>query len=290
LIKITLLVGEYATLVFFKKKYNPRVAAWWALNPLAIVEVVGNCHFEGLMVLGMLLTFNCLEKKQTLRAGLWWAAAIAVKLLPLLFVPVLWAGLDWRRGGRFLVGLGGGLLLMFAPMLDLEVLRHMGASVHLYFRHFEFNASAHYLARFGANALLDREMGHTVSVLMGGLTVLLTLGVSAWVAWRRVRDVRVLHRAVAACALVYLTNATTVHPWYVLVPLGLCLPLGWRWVVLWSGMVLLSYSHYAGGVFGEKFGLIALEYAVVWGVLGWELYRFFFKKSASPVVGSTERG
>ena len=68
----------------------------------------------------------------------------------------------------------------------------------------------------------------------------------------------------------YLFSATIIHPWYLAVPIALCVLTPLRFPVLWSGLVVLSYSHYDGGGFAENYWLIGLEYGVLGVFLGFE--------------------
>jgi hypothetical protein len=67
--------------------------------------------------------------------------------------------------------------------------------------------------------------------------------------------------------------AAVVQPWYVAVPMVFSLFTRHRFLILWSGLAALSYSHYNGGQFQEHYWLIALEYIFVWKQLVGEEYR-----------------
>ena len=63
----------------------------------------------------------------------------------------------------------------------------------------------------------------------------------------------------------YLLFSTTVHPWYITTLVVLGLFTKFKYPVVWSLMVVLSYYAYGQIDFSENFGLIALEYIVVIG-------------------------
>lgn len=75
----------------------------------------------------------------------------------------------------------------------------------------------------------------------------------------------------AATAFLFFT--TTVHPWYVTLPLALCLFTNYRFPVLWSGLAILSYAAYSQTPFRENLWLTAFEYSAVFGFLIWEIMR-----------------
>jgi alpha-1,6-mannosyltransferase len=264
MLKMLLLAAEIGLLFTLWRTHSPRAAAWWSLNPLVLIEVMGNCHFEGMMVLFMLLGIHALVKYQPAQAGVLWALAIATKLLPLLLIPVAVAWLGIRKGIWFVLALGASLAVLMAPLADWEVLRHMSQSVGLYFEHFEFNASVYYLTRFTMNRVLHFETAYYVSKILVLVTIASVLAIS-WLLYKRQSDQpQWLYTALWSCLMLYLFNATTVHPWYVLVPLGISLYTPLRSIsLLWSGLVVLSYSHYTGDGTLDVLPLVCLSYVVL---------------------------
>jgi len=244
----------------------------YALNPLLLLEVVGNCHFEGAMIFFLLAGLWGLRQGRAVQPAVLWALAVASKLVPLMFLPLVWRWLGWWRGSVFLLVFGAASVLLFAPLLQPEVLSNMSRSLDLYFQKFQFNASVYYLLR----AVGLWQTGFDRGDLIGpGLGLAVLLGVLAWTAFRLRAGMPfgVLVEALLFATFLQLSCAATVHPWYVTVPLALSLltERWWRVGVAWSCVVALSYSHYADGFFRENYALIALEYAVVWAALIWAL-------------------
>ncbi|MEM9929750.1 MAG: polyprenol phosphomannose-dependent alpha 1,6 mannosyltransferase MptB, partial [Bacteroidota bacterium] len=62
---------------------------WYWLNPLIIIEIVGNIHFEGAMICFLLLALWCMLRSRWVYAGVAMALSVASKLLPLLLLPFL---------------------------------------------------------------------------------------------------------------------------------------------------------------------------------------------------------
>ena len=279
LIKSVLFLGEVGTLWaihrLLKTVYPDRLytgVALYALNPLVIVETVGNCHFEGMMAGCLVMAMLALHRQRPGYAGIWWAVGVAVKLLPVLFVPLVLGWLSNRRDrllffGAFFVG---GLLL-FVPLLNIPVLVHLASSVRLYFQQFEFNASLYYLFSHISPWFTGWYEGRIMSIVLAEVTVAVILGLS-WRLWHQPdKEIRDLHQAMFWGAFVYLIDATTVHPWYVIVPLTLSLGTRLVFPAIWTWSVVLSYSHYHHGAYLENFGLIAVEYAVLGGWMYWEM-------------------
>jgi len=245
----------------------------YALNPLLIMEITGNCHFEGAMICFLLAGIFALHNGRINGAALWFALATAVKILPLMFLPIVWSWLGWRRGLWFCAVFGLLSLILFAPLLDMQVLSNMGASLELYFRQFQFNASVYYIVREIGRWRTGYDLGSLMGPWLGlatGVGVLLLAAVTK-PDGRPGAGKLDLAESMLLAVLLYLSFSATVHPWYVTVPLALGLFTRWRFAALWSGLVGLSYSHYAGGAYLEKFGLITLEYTLLWGFIFWEI-------------------
>lgn len=74
----------------------------YALNPLILLEIMGNLHFEGAMVFFLVLCFYFLLKNKILAAALAMALSICSKLLPLMFLPSLLNKLGIKKSVLFM--------------------------------------------------------------------------------------------------------------------------------------------------------------------------------------------
>ncbi|AMJ64813.1 hypothetical protein [Hymenobacter sp. PAMC 26628] len=240
-----------------------RRALAYLLHPLAVVEVAGNVHMEGVVVCFLLLTGALLVRRRTRLAAGALALAVATKLLPLLALPLLARQLGRRRFRWFLAVLAGSLGLLFLPYLSWNLLLHIGLSLDLYFQSFEFNASVFYL-------LLGLGKWLTGFDLVGGLGPLLGLAAAYLAFWLARRAGRPRLAAVPQLLLLtlsgYFALATIVHPWYLvpLVALSCFSPL--RYARVWAGLAVLSYAAYRTNTYTESGLLLTLEYG---GVLAW---------------------
>jgi len=57
--------------------------------------------------------------------------------------------------------------------------------------------------------------------------------------------------------------ATTVHPWYLILPLGLAVFSVNIGLLVWSFLIMLSYGFYAFGGSQIGFAFIGIEYGIV---------------------------
>lgn len=244
----------------------------YALNPLVILELTGNLHFEALMIFFLLLGLYQLFYQRGVWAGCAFGLAIGVKLLPLLFLPFLWRKLGFKRFIFFLVAVILTLLVICLPLINQEVIEHIGSSLNLYFQRFEFNASFYYLLRW----LGVQLTGYNQIAVIGPLLSLVTFAVViSMAAVKKLGSVKRLMGYMAAALTVYLLLATTVHPWYITTLVALTAASLFRFAVVWSGFAILSYSAYRTPTYTEDLALIALEYTMVllWLLVEIYLYR-----------------
>jgi alpha-1,6-mannosyltransferase len=262
------------------RKLPRQLSLLFFLNPLVISELTGNLHYEGVMMMFVLLSFYLLlVNRQIYWAGAALGMAAAVKLLPLVFLPLMWRRLGWeQRIGLSAVCLGV-LGITFTPFLSGDLLQNVASSVNLYFQKFEFNASLYYLVRaigywfYGYNVIGWAGPGLSAGAAAGMLLI----------AFARRLD---FFDAALLMLGLYFACATTVHPWYVCSLVALSGLTRHRFAVLWSALVPLSYHLYAQQPFHENPWLIALEYTLVGG---WVLGEIVFSSKIASLFGNRQR-
>ena len=276
-IRLWLLLAElgslYLLFLLLRKMALP-VKRWllYALNPLIILELTGNLHFEALMIFFLLMSLYLLRKEQLVWAAFFFALAVSTKLLPLILLPLYWRRLGTTKAWQFYLMTAAFTLLMFLPLFSYELLAGLSQSVSLYFQKFEFNASVYYIIREigfvlkGYNIIGSAGRWLAVSTFVGIIIYTLLERKdrlpSAWMwVW-----------------LIYLLLATTVHPWYVAPLLAFSIFSSYRFAVLWSGLIFLSYAGYVTDGFSENLLLTGLEYGLLMMFIGYELYSNFKKQ------------
>ena len=246
-----------------------RRALAYLLHPMAIVEVAGNVHMEGVAAFFLLLTGALLVRRGTRLAAGALALAVATKLLPLLALPLLARQLRRRHFRWLLGGLVGSLGLLFLPFLSWSLLLHIGLSLDLYFQNFEFNASVFYLLRALGQRLVGYDLVGTLGPLLGAGAICLAFRLARGVGRRGLAAVPQLLMLTLSG---YFALATIVHPWYLVPLVALSCFSPWRYARVWAGLVVLSYSAYRTTAYTESGWLIALEYG---GTLAWAAWEYY---------------
>ncbi len=273
IMKLFLLAAEVGNVVLIRKllahfKLPPKRILLYALNPLIIVEVVGNLHFEGLMIFFLLLGYWFWIQNS------WWKGATAVslsvatKLLPLMFLPFLIRRLGWKKSIYSFLLMGFILIAAFLPLFSADFVRNFSSSLDLYFRRFEFNASIYYLARWVGYQV----EGYNLIARIGPRLALVTLlSICAFALLERKKDWKSWPSRALFAMTIYLLMTVTVHPWYLSLPIVLCIFTRFRYPILWSGLIFLTYINYSYPTYQENLWLVSVEYLLVLSLVIWEL-------------------
>ncbi|MFP4094580.1 MAG: polyprenol phosphomannose-dependent alpha 1,6 mannosyltransferase MptB [Cyclobacteriaceae bacterium] len=272
IIRLLLILGECLTFwllsrLFRQHRISQKTLLLYALNPLVIVELTGNLHFEGLMVTFLLLSYWLMKQQKLLLSASGFGLAVCTKLLPLMLLPLYLRRLGWKKAAVYYLTVGGVVFLLFAPLLSEALLRGLSSSIGLYFQKFEFNASLYYIVR---------EIGYELK----GYNTIATSGRQlALAAFAGIIIFSLLERKKHLPAawmwvwLIYMLSATTVHPWYIVPLFVFSLFSGYRFALLWTALVFFSYAGYEQNGFNENLWLTFIEYLLVLGMLVLELWK-----------------
>lgn len=256
----------------------------YLLNPFVIIEFAGNLHFEGVMIFFFLLGLYLLSKQKWIGAGLAIGTSILVKLIPLLFLPVFLKWFVKNQPNRFnvskLFGFYGVIILLvvlgFVPFLDSDLADNYSKTVGLWFQNFEFNASIYYLVR----ALGYYMSGFNQIAVIGKIIVIFMIVlVLALAFFRKNYDYKTLLITLLLAISVYFFTATTVHPWYIATVLILGIITGYKFPLLWTFTIVLSYLAYSNPEVKESPVILLLQYLPVYSLFIWEVIRNHSVKS-----------
>jgi len=255
----------------------------YILNPFIIIEMTGNLHFESVMVFFLVWSLYLLQQKRWIASAIVLGLSISVKLLPLLFLP-LFLGFFLKNSKLSFLKLLGfysliilTLVISFVPFYSEEVMANFMASVGLWFGNFEFNASVYYLVRWIGFQVKGYNIIETAGKILPVVTFIVVLLLTFL---RKNWTMQSLIKSMLFGISVYLLFSTTVHPWYLAIPLFLSVFTRFRFMLIWTLVVILSYSAYSNAQYDENFWLVALEYLVV---IGYFLYELFLQKSSKPL-------
>jgi len=257
-LKLLRLIGQpdYLILLYF-------------LNPFVIIELTGNLHWEGMMACLMLMGVYYFISYQRIKSPIFLGFGILLKLLPVIILPLLLKGLRWKKAVVYFSILGVVMVLGIVPFISIEFLQNYGSSVGLWFGTFEFNASIYYVIR----AIGFEVTGYNIIETVGKVLPLITLiSILLLAALRENQFPEFLLSSILFSFTIYLLLSTTVHPWYLTIPLLFSIFTKHRYMVVWSGLVFLSYSAYSNPAFQENLWWIAIEYSIVIAVLIYELW------------------
>ena len=243
----------------------------YALNPLVILEVIGNLHFEGVMIFFLMLAIFILVRKGVWISGVTFALSVCTKLVPLLFLPQLLPYLGRKKAIVYWAITGAVTLILFIPLLNAGIVHGFSTSLGYYFQRFEFNASIYYLIRegglliFGFNII---QYAGPFLAVSGAIAILM-------ISFRRVPERKPyttirLFEAMLWCLLIYFAVTTILHPWYIITLLAISIFTRYRFPVLWTGLIFLTYAGYTQHGFHENLLFVGVEYALLAGYIFYE--------------------
>lgn len=247
----------------------------YLFNPLVIIELTGNIHFEAVMIFFILLTVMLLYKKQFVAALPALTLAIHAKLLPLIAVPLLFKKFGMLRTALF--GIFCLLLLwLSSPLLwtDIERYQHLFSSLQLYYGKFEFNGSIYTLF----NAIGWWIAGYNPIWWVSKIMLLTTLVLFTLIYYRKPGFLSGFFWLMTA----YLICSAVVHPWYLAILIALSPFIPYRFPLAWTAFVPLTYATYSMTPYQQNYWLVAIEYTVVLAVFLYEM-RIHFAGSILPV-------
>ena len=235
----------------------------YLLNPFIIIELTGNLHYEGFMLFFLMLALYLLQTNRWKWAAVALAVSVAVKLIPLLLLPLFFQRLKWKKLLIFYSIVLGIIVLTFLPFFSMEFVSNYTQTVGLWFQNFEFNASFYYIAR----AIGYNISGYNQIALIGKIIpIVVMLIVLAVTFFRKNITTKQLITNMLLVLTCYYLLSTTVHPWY-LASLVVLMPFtSLRFPLIWSFVVFLSYYTYTTPTFQESYTFLFIQYGVV---LGW---------------------
>src|SRR5690606_12452102 len=164
--------------------------------------------------------------------------------------------------------IGWTTLLLFMPFYSSEFINNYSKTVGLWFSTFEFNASLYYIARQIGYVLTSYNQIGLIGKFIPILTILIVISLTF--IRKNTTTAQLITNMLLAITLYYFIS-TTVHPWYLATLLILSVFTNYKFPLVWSFVIILSYLAYSTTQNTENFWVIGLEYLIVYSVFIWEV-------------------
>ncbi|MET6991338.1 polyprenol phosphomannose-dependent alpha 1,6 mannosyltransferase MptB [Sediminicola arcticus] len=243
---------------------------WYFLNPLVIIELTGNLHFEGVMLFFFLVSIYFIAKKKWQWGSIFYAFAILTKLVPLLFLPLFLKYFGLKRSMIFYSLIGAVIISFILPFFTIDFIAHYSATLGLWFSNFEFNASNYNIIK-SIGKQLDVPAYEMIKIFGKIIPFIIVILVLIFSFLRNNKNISSLITSMLWVLSCYYFLATTVHPWYIIFLVILAIYTEFRFPLVWSLTVLLSYWAYTNAQFQENLLILSIEYILVYGFLIYEL-------------------
>jgi alpha-1,6-mannosyltransferase len=242
----------------------------YAWNPLLAVEVAGSGHIDILGALLLLVSVAALGRRWRAVAALAFGLAVAVKLLPIVLLPLYWRRVRLRDGALAAVVIG----LLYVPFLNHG--RIPIGSLGTMVQRFRFNDPVF--------AMLEHLAAPQLIV---GLAVLVGLLTAVWM--------RSKAPALSADAFAWPMAATllcspVVYPWYLLWLLPFARSVATVPMIIWTVSIIPTYYVWHLRTLGRPWvvpgWILLLEYGAVASAGTIIAFRRFTRLDVTP--SSTE--
>jgi alpha-1,6-mannosyltransferase len=258
-LKIAFIICELASVfVLLDILRRAGLAEHWALayawHPLLATEVAGSGHIDIVGVLLLLLSVAALARRWRAVAAVAFALAVAVKLLPIVLLPLYWKRVRLRDGALAAIVFG----VLYVPFLNHG--RIPFGSLGTYVYSFRFNDPV--FAKL--EGWIPPRAVAAVAVLAGVFTAV----------WMRRRFADVPADAFAWPMAATLLCAPVVYPWYMLWFLPFLRSASTLPIVIWTVSIIPTYIVWhlralghpwvlPGWVMPMEYGSVAMSAAIL---------------------------
>ena len=267
--KSIILITEIGTLYLLSKlannrKQDPSHLLIYLLNPLVIIELTGNIHLEAFMIFFFLLAVMLFDKQRFIGSATALSLSIQTKLLPILAVPFLIKKIGIKKTiGYGLICLLITVFISIGSINTSERLAHITESLNLYYGKFEFNGGIYLFFR----SIGWTVMGYNPIAILSKLMILFTLA-GILIVYLKESD---MLSGFFWALIIYLGFAAIIHPWYLTPLVALSMFVKFRFILVWSALIPLSYISYKTLPYSENYWITGVEYLIVMGYLLWEV-------------------
>lgn len=275
ILRAILILGEIGVFFILLKLFehfqlsSKKLILYW-LNPLVIMEITGNLHFEGLVLLLLLASLLAIVKQKDGFSGAFWGLSIGMKLLPLMLIPTFFSFHKTRKSIAFWIGSALAMIVSFSWLLIDDSWTYFFQSLTLYQGKFEFNGSIYYLLREVGFWIKGYNVIGEITPILSGISLLGIL----YFSWKRKPEnpIQLLDLWVLIY-LFYLVLQPVVHPWYLIPAFGLSLFTDKKAFLIWTFAVIFSYQAYSNSTYQESPVFLFLEYSILALAIYWDYFK-----------------
>jgi alpha-1,6-mannosyltransferase len=228
----------------------------YAWSPLLAIEVAGNGHIDIVGALLLLVSAAALRRRWRATAAVGFGLAVAVKLLPVILLPLYWKRVRIRDAALAAAVVG----LLYVPFLNHG--RIPIGSLGTYVQNWRFNGPVF--------AMFDHV---APPQLLAGLAALVGLVTATWLRSRAPEwSPDIFAWPIAACLLC----APAVFPWYLLWLLPFLRSPSTLLLIVWTVSIIPTYVMWhlrtPGRLWGSlpvwvmlvEYGCVAIAAAIIW--------------------------
>ena len=219
----------------------------YAWNPLLAIEVAGSGHIDIVGVLLLLASVAALARRWRTLAALAFGLAIAVKLLPIVLLPLYWKRVRMRDAALA----AAVVVLLYVPFLNHG--RIPLGSLGTYVHSFRFN-----------DPVFATLEGVASPQLAAGVAVLVGFLAAIWQRWKRPEW---SPDALAWPMTASLLCAPVVYPWYLLWLLPFMRSASTMPIIIWTVSIIPTYYVWHLRMLGRPWlvpgWMMLLEYGAV---------------------------
>ncbi len=241
-LKVAFVVCEFAIVFVLLDLLRPKQGAHlvlaFAWNPLLAIEVAGSGHVDIVGALLLLVSAAALMRRWRATAAVALGLAVAVKLLPVVLLPLYWKRVRIRDAALAAAVVG----LLYVPFLNHG--RIPIGSLGTYVQTFRFNGPVF--------AALDQVAPPR---LLAGLAVLVGLVTATW---QRIRSAAPEWRPdqFAWPMAASLLCAPVVFPWYLLGLLPFLTSASTLLIIIWTVSIIPTYVQWHLRALGRSWGAL----------------------------------
>jgi alpha-1,6-mannosyltransferase len=260
ILKLLFLVSDILILFVLSKALanqglQKQLALIYYANPLCIIELNVNLHFELFVILFFVLAMYFYTSKQPLLSGLSLALSVSSKLISAIWIP-LFIGKPFLKKYNYLFL---ALTSFFYPIVPY--IENYRSSLNLYYAQFEFNS---FIYRMWIEILDSKQLFEFKSKLGHfQLALFLLFYIVFSIYYFSISYTKQIYRSAWIVLFVYLLLSTTVHPWYITPLVALSVFNFRKSTYAWSMLIPLSYARYDAGFQEYESYFILSEYLIV---------------------------